>query len=888
MPDWKQAVRERIRGLGLAPSREADIVDELASHLDERYRELVAGGLRCDEAARSVMEELETGDALAARLRKTRQPMASEPMTMGSARRGSLMESLWHDWRVAFRMMRKRPGFTLAVAGMLALGVAGNAAIFSIFNGLFLRPLPFANPGQLVDLDETAPKWNLERVGISNQDYNDWQQGNKTFDGMAFFGNGGANLTTGDGATQRIKIGEVTKDLLSVLRLRPLIGRDIRPEEDRPEGNRVILLGYDLWQRLFQGDRGILGHVIKLSERPYTVIGVLPREAMLPPEVDAWIPLAADVTKPSGFYLAGVGRLKTGVSVQQARSDLLRVHRNQARNSDHVTSPIVGPLRDRYLGDYKMVTRILLGTVAVVLLIACVNIAGLMLVRGESRSREIAIRTAVGASRGRVARQLLTESFAIAAAGGVMGAALGKVFLEGLASLMPDDLPKWVRFDLDGRFVLFTVAVTGLAALLFGMAPVLQAATLDTRNWLQEAARSTFSRGKRATLSALVVCEIGLALVLLASSGLLLQAFRKVMTEDPGFRADNVLTFSLRLPPAKYGKPEEQLAFHNSLLDRLRTLPGAASVSAASIVPLDGHSGYFFAVEGGKQFREEDPSPVVLHVTAMPNYLKTMGMSLKAGREFEDRDNLPAALKVAIVNETFAEHFWGFPNVVGKRIRYRGNGKPDWFEVVGVVRDMRHYGLDREVRPQVFVTYKMTPAGLTYAIRGSVDVHAMAGPAREEIRKIDGNLPMYNIRTMSERLARSLWIRRAYSWLFAAFAAVAVLLAVAGIYGVISFSVSQRTREIGIRMALGARPGQVMRGVLAQGMLLVAGGIVLGLAASQLTGSLLRTMLFGVSTRDLMTYGAVVLGVALVGLAANYLPARRAAGVEPVQALRAE
>jgi putative ABC transport system permease protein len=889
MPDWKQPVRDRLRRLNLSPAREADIVEELAGDLEERYRDLLAGAVPAAQAERLVLEELETGDALADRLRHTRQPAAREPMPMGSTRKGNLMESLWHDAKVAFRMMRLRPAFSLAVAGMLAIGVAGNAAIFSIFNGLFLRPLPFASPARLVDLDETAPKWNLERVSISNPDYDAWQKSNKTFDGMAFFSTGnGANLTTGDGGTERIKLAEVTQSLLTVLGLKPLIGRDIRSEEDRPGGDRVILLGYNLWQRLFGGDRAVVGRAIQLSGRHYTVIGVLPREAMLPPDVDAWTPLAADVANGNSFYLSGVGRLRLGVSMEQARADLLRVHRNQPWNSGHVTSPIVGPLRDRYLGDFKIVTRILLGTVAVVLLIACVNIAGLMLVRGESRSREIAIRTAVGASRGRVARQLLTESFAMAAAGGILGVALGKLFLMGLVSLMPDDLPKWVRFDLDTRFVLFCIAVTGLAALLFGLAPVLQAATVDTRNWLQEAARSTLARGKRATLGALVVGEIALALVLLASSGLLLQAFRKVMTQDPGFRPDNVLTFSLRLPPAKYPKNEQTLAFYTSVLDRLRTLPGAASVSAASIVPLDGHTGYFFVAEGGKQFGAADPSPVVLHVTAMPGYLKTMGMTLQAGREFEDRDNLPAAPKVVIVNQTFARHFWGYADVVGKRVRYQGKDNHDWFQVVGVVRDIRHAGLDREVRPQVFVPYSVAPAGLTFAIRGGPGVHGLVGPAREEIHRLDPDLPLYNIRTMSERLARSLWIRRAYSWLFAAFAAVAVLLAAAGVYGVISFAVGQRTREIGIRMALGARPGQVMRGILGQGMLLVASGVAIGLIAFYFAAGLLQSMLFGVSPRDAATYGAVVLGVALVGLAANYIPARRAATIEPMRALRSE
>jgi predicted permease len=888
MPDWKAAVHDRIRSLGLEPTREADIVEELATHLEERHRELLASGLSAAKAERLAIEELENHDALATRLRRTRQPVAHEPVSIGSESAGSVIRSVWLDCKVAARMMKQRPGFTLAVLGMLAVGVAGNAAIFSIFNGLFLRPLPFSEGDRLVDLDEKAPKWNLDRVSISNPDYAAWIKGNRTFESMAFYNSGGANLVTDDGTVMRIKTASVTSGLLNVFRLKLAAGRDIQPEEDRPKGNNVILLSYDLWQRLYHGDRAAMGKVLRLSETPFTIIGVLPREAMIPTDTDAWIPLAADTTKGGSFYLSGVGRLKSGVTLSQATADLSRVHWAAPGNEGRVTTPIVGSLRDRFLGDYRVVMKILLGTVAVVLLIACVNIAGLMLVRGESRSRELAIRTAVGASRWRIARQLLAESFAVAAAGGILGIALGKAFLAGLVSLMPDTLPKWVRFDLDWRFGVFCIAVTGFSAILFGLAPALQAANVDTRNWLQQTARTTMSRGKRATLSALVVGEIALALLLLASSGLLLQAFRKVMTLDPGFRPDDVVTFTLRPPEVRLKKPEEWLSFYTNLLDRLRTIPGAESVSAATIVPMDGHNGYFFRVDGGRQLADNDPSPVVLGIVAMPGYLKTMGMTLVSGREFDNRDTDLKATKTALVNETFARYFWGTTDVVGKRLKYPGGNQP-WFQVIGVFHDMRHYGLDKEVRPEVMLSFASLPSrGFTVVIRGAGDPNLLAAPAREELRKLDPALPTYNVKTMNERLSRSLWVRRAYSWLFAAFAAVAILLAAAGVYGVIAFAVSQRTREIGIRMALGARPGQVLRGVLLQGMALVTIGVVLGLAASQFTAGLLKSLLFGVSPRDLATYSLVIAGVVIVGLAANFVPARRAAGIEPVTALRSD
>jgi predicted permease len=372
------------------------------------------------------------------------------------------------------------------------------------------------------------------------------------------------------------------------------------------------------------------------------------------------------------------------------------------------------------------------------------------------------------------------------------------------------------------------------------------------------------------------------------SSGLLVQAFRKVLHVDPGFRAQNTLTWTLRLPEATYPKAEQQYGFYHGLVEKLKQVPGAAAVSAASIVPLDGHTGYFYRAEGGRAIGSNEKNPVVLQVTALAGYFEAMGIQLRAGRGFDIRDEQKDAPKVAVVNETFARHFWGHLDVIGKRIGYPGNGSP-WFQVVGLVRDMRHYGLDGEMRPEVFVPFSINPRpAMTIVLHSTADPGGLVGPVREAIRSIDPDLPMFNIRTMTERMNRSLWTRRAYSWLFAAFAAVAMMLAAAGIYGVISFTVSQRTREIGIRMAMGAQPGQVLRGVLGRGMALVGIGAGLGVLGAQLAGRLLGEILFGVSPRDATTYAVVLLTVGLAGRAANYLPARRAAGVEPMRALRSE
>lgn len=886
MPDWKPAIRERLARLRADGAWEEHVIEEFEQHLEDCYRELRAGGVPEAEAHRRALEELETNERLAEELRKMRFPVAKPPAALGDSG-GNLMDSLWRDVRYAIRALRTTPGFALMAIGMLAVGIAGNAAIFSIFDGLFLRPLPFANSERLVDIDETAPKWNLKFVGVSNPDFHAWRDGNQTFEKMAFFDTGGDTLSVPGGDAERISTAKVTRDLMDVLSLKPALGRNFTAEEDKPKGTKALMLSYRLWQRRFAGDPKVLGQVLKINSEGYTVVGVLPKEAVFPSNVDLWTPLQADPKSAGSWYLNGVGRLKPGVTISQAQADLTRVHKGMIegeKNSvNNITSPTLLPLRERYLGDYRDATNILLAGVGVVLLIACVNIAGLMLVRGTTRAREIAIRAAIGASRSAIVRQLLTESLVLAALGCLLGVLLGNMALRGMLTLLPQDTPEWLTFGMDWRFLLFCAALTAASAVIFGLGPAVQAARLQPRASLQDG-QSSFSRARRNALGALIVGEVGLSLLLLVSAGLLVQAFRQVMRVDPGFRPQNLLTFRVWLPNAPYEKPEQRKQFFQTLLDRLQTLPGVQSASAVSIVPLDGHQGTFYEAVGGRVLGPNEKNPVVLDLRAWPNYFQTMGLTFLAGRPFQEEEK-----NKVVVNEMFAKFFFPNSDAIGRSIQCSCMKKGDTLEIVGITRDVKHYGLDKEMRPSVFKPYLQQPwSSMTFVLRTAVPPDSVVSGARDTLRSLDPELAMGQQRSMTERMDRSLWARRAYSWLFGAFAIVAMVLAAAGIYGVTSYVVSRRTKEIGIRIALGALPAQILGWVLRSGMGLVTLGVTLGLAGAIATSRFLETLLFGVTARDPGIYVAVIFGVVFVGLLANLIPARRAASLDPMRTLRAE
>jgi putative ABC transport system permease protein len=794
-----------------------------------------------------------------------------------------------NDLKFAFRQLLKNPGFAAIAILTLALGIAGNVIIFSIFNGLFLRPLPFKEPERLVNLDEVAPKWNLEYTGLAYFDLVEWRSQNQTFEAMGAWQDTSFNFSV-KGNAERVEGGRATHDLLGALGIQPLIGRGFMPEEDQPGKGRVALVGYGLWKRLWGGESSVLGQTLSLDSVPYTVIGVLPPEIGPLRRAEVLVPLARSANDGGGWYLEGAGRLKPGVTLEVARQDLTRIHKSAipTRPVNDITSPRLTPLRQRLLGDYRSGTYILIAAVAVVWLIACANVAGLMLARGLARGKEISIRMALGATRRCVVKQILIESLVLSAVGGLLGIFLGQSGLSALVRLLPEEFPRWIHFGMDGRFLAFSLLTTAITAVLFGLIPAVQMVSeVNLQGALQAtASRTTGSSSQRRSLNGLVVGEIALALVLLINAGLLIQAFRALQKIDPGFRAENVLTYDLSLPRAKYTNAQ-QIAFFEEHLAQVRALPGVQAASAVTMVPLGGHSGSFFEIENAPPKGKDEQNPVVLVRHAFPGYAEAMGLTLLSGQFISEQQTRGAAVNCVVVNEMFAKQNWPAQDPVGKRIRYPGTNP--WLTIVGVMKDEKHYGFDQPMRPGVFLPYHYSPSRqMTLVIRSIPDPRMLLSAIQGLIQQADPELPIFKITTMSERVKTSLWLRRSYSWLFSFFAAVALTLALGGIYGVISYAVSQRTNEIGIRMALGAQRSDVLRLVLRHGMWLACIGVVIGLAGALALTRVMRTLLVGVSPTDPLTFVAIPLLLGAVTLLACLLPARRATRVDPMVAVRYE
>jgi putative ABC transport system permease protein len=804
------------------------------------------------------------------------------------------------DIRYAWRSLNHQRFGSLLVIGMLALGIGATVAVFSLVNGLFLRPFPFPNPERLVYVNETAPKWNLEMTGINYHDYAQWRRDQKVFEAIALYGERAFNFATDEGA-DRVQGASVTMDFMKVLGLQPIIGRTFTQEEDAPKGPLVTLIGEALWHERFGGRADVLGKELKLNSRVYTIIGVLPKAAEFPGGVRLWVPMQGNPdAHEQNYSYDGLARLKPGVTLEQANADLVRTQQviYDTRDKEKEVTPFARGLREQFTRDFGTIASTLGAAVALLLIVACANVAALMLARALARRREIGIRLAIGASRARLLRQLLVENIILSIAGGAAGLLFGQWAISLLITSLPDQAPSWSTFTLDARMVAFTIATSVATALLFGWAPALYAVNHDVRGAMSTAtAGSTAPVRARRTLWGLVVAEFALASLMFVCGGLLVRAYDRVRNTDPGFDPTSVLTFTVAVPQVKTPDDASATAFRSRLVERMRQIAGVKEVGLISCAPVSNcHWGTFYTPENAPSRGPNDVNPVILNRVASPQYFTAMGIRLKEGRFFNSSDGIGGldADSTIIVNEMFARTMW--PNessVVGKRL-FAGTNPPRdkpirWLRVVGVTQDVKHYGLERPVRPGVYLPQPLRPhSANTVVLKVDGDPAAIASAARAAMRDVDPEIPAYDMRTMDERLTRSRSLRAAYSWMLGVFAVLALVLALGGSYGVTSYLVSQRTREMGIRVALGAQRADISRAVLKGSLGVVAIGVAIGVAGAVGAGQFLASLLFGVPPYDGVILAIAAIALFSTGALANWLPARRASRVDPMISLRTD
>lgn len=801
------------------------------------------------------------------------------------------METLIKDIRYGVRSLLKRPGFTAIAVITLALGIGANTTLFSFVNGILLRPLPYKDPGQLVILDENSPKQGITSFAVSYPNFLDWRAQNQVFEDIATYQAGTYSLV-GAGDPEQVPGARITQGLFEVLGVSPQLGRTINAEEDRPETNNAVLISHNLWERRFASAENAVGQSLIVNGLPRTIVGVMPSGFKFPDTAELWVPMALNekLWTRNDHGLRSVARLKPNITIEQAQSEMNLIAR-RIEEQHPVTNEGMGvnviSLRDRLVGDYREALLILLGVVAFVLLIACANVANLLLSRSSARHQEFALRAALGASRARIVRQLLTESALLSLLGAGFGVLLAVWGRNLLLAAIPGDMPFWMKFDLDLRVLGFTLAVSFLTGLVFGVVPALQGSRTDVNEALKEGGRGRGTTHNRLR-NLLVVAEVALSLVLLVGAGLMLRSFAKLQQVNSGINPEHVLTVEVPLSRAKYPEGPQQSAFFKELVTRAGALPGTSSVAAVSDLPLMGGWGRSLTVEGFPVL-SVGQAPMINHSVVTPNYFRTMGIPLIEGRDFNEADTA-TGLRVTIVDERLARQYWPGGSALGKRVRF---GPPEsnepWHTIVGVAGAVRHERLDRDTRQSIYVSYQQIPVrGMSLALRTSDDAGNLAGAVRREVLALDKDQPVTNVLTMNEVVSRSVWQQRFYTLLFGIFAALALVLAAIGIYGVMSYAVTQRTQEIGIRMALGARALDVLKLVIKNGMALIVIGVVIGLAGSVALTRLLATLLFGVTPTDTLTFVTVSAVLILVALVACYLPARRATKVDPLVALRYE
>ena len=806
------------------------------------------------------------------------------------------MTTILQDLRYGLRMLAKKPGFTAVALFTLALGIGANSAVFSVVNAVLLRPLPYENADRLFKVNQV----NAKKPGLGERaaplNFLDWRSQSQSFEHLGGYTDSSKFNLSGGAEPERVPGAMVSDTLFQALGVRPAMGRNFLPEEDRKGGPNVVILSHHLWARRFGADPNILGRTLTLDSRPYTIIGVMPRDFDFPTKQTAlWVPYGF-IYEDGGrgnFFVDVVGRLKAGVSPERAQTEMNDIAARLERQYPEVNTDsrvALVSLREQVTGKVRRLLLVLFGAVCLVLLIACVNVANMLLARGAGRSSEIAIRLALGASRIRIVRQLLSESVLLALAGGLLGLPAAYWGARLLIAISPDDIPRAGEIGVDGRVLGFTFAVMVLTGLLFGLAPALQASRSNWGEALREGGRGA-SGGGSFPRNCLVVAEISLALALLLGAGLMARSFQRLLAVHPGFQTERILTFDVTLPWAKYDREQSGLFFQRAL-ERIAALPGAQSVGATTALPLNNENNARYFTSEGRASDSPGDYTLSNHRLISPGYLQTLGVPLIKGRHLSEQD-LNDAAPVVLINQAFARAFFAGQEPLGKRLKMgeTADSPFPWMTVIGVVGDVKHSSLEAEAKPEIyrpFLRQRDTERKMTFVVRTAREPETMTSAVRRQIQSLDSNQPIASVSSMEQLLDRSFSRRRFSLLLFGVFAIAALALAAAGIYGVISYTVARNTREIGIRMALGAEPRNVMKLVVGQGLALAATGLVIGLIAASALTRLMGALLFGVSATDPLTLIAAPMLLAFVALLACYVPARRATKVDPIVALRCE
>ncbi len=822
------------------------------------------------------------------------------------------MQTLFQDLRYGIRMLFKNPLITLIAILALTLGIGANTAIFSVVNAVLLRPLPYAESDRLVFLSERGTQ--IEDMSISYPNFTDWREQNRVFEHVGVFNRGNYNLT-GHGEAERLNAGQVSAEVFAVLRAQPLLGRVFTNEEDKPGGSAVVVLSHAWWQKRFAGDPKILNTQLSFNGKNYEVIGIMPPGYDYPGQTEIWVPVGQLSSEESwknrgnhpGLY--GVARLKPGITLEQARTDLGNIAANLAKqypDSNEGNGVTIKSLMDDEVGEIGPALWFMLAAVSFVLLIACANIANLLLARATVRQKEMAIRAALGAGRWRIIRQLLTESLILALVGGGLGLMVSQWGIDLILALSPNNLPRAREVNMDWRVLVFTLTVSVITGLLFGLIPALQSSEIGVHETLKESGRGNTEK-KHWVRSGLVVFEVATTLMLLVCAGLMIRSFYRLQQVNPGFNYDHLMSMSISLPSKKYETIEQRINFFEQVVSNIRRQPGVESVGYASGLPLGNNGNQTSFTVEGRPIPSPSQTPSMEMSLASTDYFKAMGIKLIAGRWFTEHDDrsslnsvdlsnltpdqrISAGLTVMVIDEEFARRYWPDENAVAKRIR-RGT-KPDSpvVEIIGVVGRVKMEGLSNDSKrvQGYFSSLQVARTTMTMVVKSAIDPSQMVSLARQQVTAIDPEQPVYNIRTMEEIKSRSISTERLNLTLLGIFAAVALILAIVGIYGVMSYAVTQRTHEIGIRMALGAEANDVLKLVIGQGMKLVLIGAAIGIGAALVITRFMQTLLFEVKATDPLTYVLLASLLTVVALLACYIPARRATKVDPMIALRCE